>query len=189
MLLKFLIVFGVSMVPLIELRGAIPIAASLGLELAPSYLISIAGNLVPIPFILIFVRLVLDFMKRRGILVGLVDWIERKAIKGAAKINKSERADRDIKAEAAETPTSGVPDTTALARRAGRRELGALVGLFLFVAIPLPGTGAWTGALVAALLGMNRLKAFFSIALGVLGAGVIMALISYGFLGALRFLL
>lgn len=180
MLLKYLIVFAVSMIPLIELRGAIPIAASIGLDLIPSYAVSVVGNLIPVPFILVFIKLVLAFMKKRGILVGLVEWVERKAIKGADKIGRG-----DTQGEAAD----GEADARGTARSARNKELGALIGLFLFVAIPLPGTGAWTGSLVAALFGMNRWKAFLVIALGVLTAGVIMALASLGVLSALRFLL
>ncbi len=198
MLIQYLIIFAISMVPLIELRGAIPIAVGMGLDLIPSYLVSVVGNLIPVPFILIFIKLVLSFMKKRGILVGLVEWIEKKAVKGADKINRSESGAKtaeplpnltsDSTAEADGNENGGGAEE-AEARREKRRELGALIGLFLFVAIPLPGTGAWTGALVAALFGMNRWKAFGTIALGVFSAGVIMALASFGVLGALKFLL
>ena len=173
------------MVPLIELRGAIPVGAGMGLLPVPNYLVSALGNMLPVPFILIFIKLVLTFMKRHGILVRLVEWIERKAIKGAAKI----QGDGSEEQTAAAVDESGKPVRTRAEVSARRKELGALIGLFLFVAIPLPGTGAWTGALVAALFDMNRWKAFAVIFAGVLAAGVIMSLASYGVLGALKFLL
>ncbi len=185
MLIKYLIIFAISMVPLIELRGAIPVGAGLGLLPVPNYLVSVLGNMLPVPIILIFVKLVLAFMKKHGILVCLVEWIERKAIKGAAKIQKDgEGEEPPVTVDENGNPVQAKADTAAR-----RRELGALLGLFLFVALPLPGTGAWTGGLVAALLGMNRWKAFLTIFAGVLVAGVIMSLASYGVLGALKFLL
>lgn len=151
---QYLYVFLISMVPVIELRGAIPIGAGLGLHFIPNYLVAVLGNLLPVPFILLLIRTVLAFMKRHGIFPRLVNWIENKAQKGAQKIERR-----------------------------------AALGLFLFVALPIPGTGAWTGSLIAALFGMNRLRAFLSILAGVLVAGVIMSLASYGILGALSFLL
>lgn len=152
--LKYLTVLGISMVPLIELRGAIPFGAGWGLRFVPTYLLSVLGNMLPVPIILLLVKIVLDFMKKKSILPRLVNWLENKAQKGAKRIEKH-----------------------------------ATVGLFLFVAIPLPGTGAWTGALAAALLGMKRWWAMLSIFLGVLVAGLIMSLVSYGFLSAFEFLL
>jgi uncharacterized membrane protein len=152
--LKYLTVLGISMVPLIELRGAIPVGAGWGLRFVPTYLLSVLGNMLPVPIILLLVKIVLDFMKKKSILPRLVNWLENKAQKGAKRIEKH-----------------------------------ATVGLFLFVAIPLPGTGAWTGALAAALLGMKRWWAMLSIFLGVLVAGLIMSLVSYGFLSAFEFLL
>ena len=103
------------MVPIVELRGAIPVGASLGNEWIMNMVISIIGNMIPVPFILLFIRHVLSFMKRTR-LAGVAEWIERKAHKNSGKVMKY-----------------------------------ATFGLFLFVAIPLPGTGAWTGALVAAM--------------------------------------
>lgn len=185
MLIKYLIIFGISMVPLIELRGAIPVGAGMGLLPVPNYLVSALGNILPLPFILIFVKLVLEFMKKRGILVRLVEWIERKAIKGAAKIQKDGNGD----APSAAINVDGRRVKMRSDASARRKELGALLGLFLFVALPLPGTGAWTGGLVAALLSMNRWKSFLAILAGVLVAGLIMSLASYGVLGALKFLL
>ena len=154
MLKDILWTFFISMVPLIELRGAIPVGCGLGLPWWQNYLVSVIGNMLPIPFILLLVESVLNFMKRHNIFPRLVTWLEEKAQKGVQRVEK-----------------------------------GALWGLLLFVAIPLPGTGAWSGALIASLFHMNRRWSFFSILAGVLLAGVIITLISYGILGALSFLL
>lgn len=145
LLLKYLTVFFVSMVPLIELRGAVPIGTGMGLPWHWTLIVAIIGNCLPIPFILLFVKTILRWM--RGCSVGLFNkvsnWLYEKADKNRPKIDK----------------------------------YGAW-GLFLFVAIPLPGTGAWTGALVASLFDMKRLKASISIFGGVIGAGIIMTIVS-----------
>ena len=155
-LTKYLIVFFVSMVPLIELRGAVPIGTGMGLPWHWTLLIAIIANCLPIPFILIFVKKVLTWM--RGCKIKLFSKVSNfmfeKAEKNREKINKY-----------------------------------ASWGLFLFVAIPLPGTGAWTGALVASLFDMDKKKASLSIFGGVVTAGIIMTLISQGVLGFLSFLL
>lgn len=138
---KYLYVFFISMVPLIELRGAVPAGEVLGLAPHFTLIVSIIGNCLPIPFILLFVKAVLTWM--RGCKIGLFNkisnWLCKKAEKNRPKIEKY-----------------------------------AVWGLFLFVAIPLPGTGAWTGALVASLFDMNKTKASLSIIGGVIGAGLIM---------------
>ena len=149
---RYLIVFLISMVPLIELRGAIPYAVGMGLPIVPSIIVSVVGNMLPVPFILWLVPAIFAFMRRHHILVKMVDWLENKAQKGAQRIEKY-----------------------------------AVFGLFLFVAIPLPGTGAWTGGLAAAVFGMKKSWALLSIFLGVLTAGVIMTLASYGIVGAFKF--
>ena len=149
-----LYVFLISMLPIIELRGAIPVGAALGLPWWQTFLLAIVGNLLPVPFILLLVEKVLVFMKQHGIFPRLIQWLEEKAQKGIHKVEKH-----------------------------------ALVGLLLFVAIPLPGTGAWTGSLVASLFHLDRRYSFVSVILGVLLAAVIVTLISYGVLGALSFLL
>ncbi len=144
-LLKYLSVFAVSMVPLIELRGAVPIGTGMGLPWIWTLIVAIIGNCLPIPFILLFVKAILKWM--RGCKIKLFNkisnWLYEKADKNRPKIDK----------------------------------FGAW-GLFLFVAIPLPGTGAWTGALVASLFDMKRTKASISIFGGVITAGVIMTIIS-----------
>ena len=153
---KYLIVFFVSMVPIIELRGAVPIGTGMGLPWHFTLIVAIIANCVPIPFILFFVKKVLEWMRtcKISLFSKISNWLYAKAEKNRPKIEKY-----------------------------------AVWGLFLFVAIPLPGTGAWTGALVASLFDMDRKKASLSIFGGVVGAGIIMALISQGVLGFLSFLL
>lgn len=151
---NILYVFLCSMVPIIELRGAIPIGAALNLPIYMSYIVSVIGNMLPVPFILLFIRQVLMWMKKIPKLDKIAAWIENKAEKNKAKVQRY-----------------------------------AFWGLCIFVAIPLPGTGAWTGALVAAMLDMRMKKAVPSILLGVMIAGVIMSLASYGVVGFLKFLL
>lgn len=140
-LVEYLIVFFVSMVPLIELRGAVPIGTGMGLPWHWTLIVSIIGNCLPIPIILIFVKKVLTWM--RGCKVKLFSKVSsfmfEKAEKNREKIEKY-----------------------------------ATWGLFLFVAIPLPGTGAWTGALAASLFDMDKKKASLSIFSGVVTAGIIM---------------
>lgn len=143
---KIIVTLFVSMVPLIELRGAIPIAT--GMELSPWVAIPVAmvGNLIPIPFIILFIKKIFAWMRKISPKLNhVVDKLEAKAEKNKAKVLKY-----------------------------------AFWGLALFVGIPLPGTGAWTGALVAAMLDMPLKKAFPSIVLGVLIAGIIISSISYG---------
>ena len=143
---RILITLLVSMVPVIELRGAIPIAT--GLKLSPwiAFPVAIVGNLIPVPFIILFIKKIFAWMRRVSPKLNkVVDRMEAKAEKNKAKVLRY-----------------------------------AFWGLALFVAIPLPGTGAWTGALVAAMLDMPLKKAFPSIAIGVLGAGLILSFISYG---------
>lgn len=145
-----------SMIPIIELRGAIPLGAALQLPFWMNYILSVVGNLLPVPIILLFVKAVLNWMKgcKVKFFNKVSNWLFEKADKNRGKIEKY-----------------------------------GFWGLFIFVAIPLPGTGAWTGSLVAAVIDMKFGKAFLSVMLGVMTAGVIMTLISYGVLGFLNFLL
>lgn len=147
-----LCVFICSMIPIIELRGAIPLGAGLGMGMIETYVLSIIGNMIPVPFILLLIRVVLDFMKKIKGLRKIALWVEAKAEKHKGKIEKY-----------------------------------AYVGLFLFVAIPLPGTGAWTGSLIAALMKMKFWKSLLWITLGVLSAGIIMSIVSFGVVGAIGF--
>ena len=143
---KVLITFLVSMVPIIELRGAIPIATGMGLSPWIAIPVAIIGNLLPVPFIILFIKKIFAWMRKVSPkLNSVVDKMEAKAEKNKDKVLKY-----------------------------------AFWGLVLFVAIPLPGTGAWTGSLVAAMLDMPLKKAFPAIVLGVLGAGIIMSFVSYG---------
>ena len=140
-----LCVFFCSLLPIIELRGAIPLGASLGLAWWQSFILSVVGNLLPVPFILLLMRWVLDVMKKIKHLDKIALWLEAKAEKNRAKVEKY-----------------------------------AFWGLILFVAIPLPGTGAWTGSLVASVTGMRFWRSMLCVTVGVLMAGIIMSLISYG---------
>ena len=152
-LLHYLSVFFCSMVPIIELRGAIPMGAALGISWPVNFAICIVGNMLPIPFILLFIRHILAWMKTTKRLSRIALWLEEKAAQKSARVMKY-----------------------------------ATFGLTVFVGIPLPGTGAWTGALVAALLNMRMKYALPSIFAGVLLAAFIMSGISYGFLSFLDFL-
>ena len=134
-----------AMLPVIELRGASPLGAALGLHPVLNYILSVVGNLLPVPFILLFVRRALLWLGSFERFAPAVAWLERRAEAGRGKVEKF-----------------------------------AVMGLAIFVAIPLPGTGAWTGALVAALAGMRFPKALISIVVGVLAAGVVVSLVSYG---------
>lgn len=150
---NYLWVFFLSMLPVLELRAAIPIGATLGLEWVANYLICVIGNMIPVPIILLFVRHVLEWMKKIPRLDKIALWVENKAQKNTPKVQKY-----------------------------------ASLGLLIFVALPLPGTGAWTGALVAAMLDMRMKYAIPSIFCGVLIAGLIMSLASYGLVSFLTFL-
>lgn len=147
MLIKYLEVFFVSMVPIVELRGAIPIAAGLGLPLIPSYIVCIIGNMVPVPFIYLFARRILEWGKDKKYIGKFFTWCLVKGEKGGKKLTE----------------------------KAGR---GTFVALFLFVGIPLPGTGAWTGTLAASILDMSFKETVAACMLGVLMAGLIMLGIS-----------
>lgn len=151
---NILYIFLCSMVPIIELRVAIPMGAALDIPFYINYIISVVGNMLPVPFILLFIRHILHWMKKIPKLDKIAAWIENKAEKNKAKVLKY-----------------------------------ATFGLYIFVAIPLPGTGAWTGALVAAMLDMRMKRSIPAILLGVMTAGVIMSLASYGAIGFLKFLL
>lgn len=181
---KYLIVFLISMIPVVELRGAIPIAAAKGLPFGWSYALAVIGNMIPVPFILWFIPVLFAFMRRRHILVGVVDWLERKAERGAHKMEKS--AGENGEAPSRDKNEDAVAEAKEPEKATKTGTLAAL-GLYLFVAIPLPGTGAWTGSLIAALFGMKKSRALVTVFLGVLTAGVIMTLASYGVVSAFKF--
>ena len=170
----------ISMVPLIELRGAIPVGTVLELPFYINYLVAVVGNLLPVPFILLLIPKVLDIMEGFSLFRPIVRWVRDKARKTRAKILPESEESIEI------LDKSGSPVS---APSKEKMNAGVFLGLLTFVLIPLPGTGAWTGALVASLFEFPRLKSFLAIALGVLGCGVIMCLASYGILGFLSFLL
>ena len=151
---KYLIVFLISMVPLIELRGAIPYAVGFGLPLLPSYIIAIIGNMLPVPIIFFFARKVLEWGADKPVIGGFFRFCLEKGNKGGEKLQA----------------------------KAGR---GLFVALMLFVGIPLPGTGAWTGTLAASILNMKFKESVIAVILGVLIAGVIMGVVSMGLFGAI----
>jgi uncharacterized membrane protein len=155
---KYLIVFLVSMVPLIELRGAVPIGLSTAfgdsLPIIPLYITCIIGNMIPVPFIFFFARKVLVWGADKKFIGKFFTFCLEKGEKGGKKLQET----------------------------AGR---GLYVALFLFVGIPLPGTGAWTGTLAASFLDMDFKKSVISIVAGVILAGIIMGLASAGVFGAI----
>ena len=149
MFLKFLIIFLVSMVPLIELRGAVPIAVTMGLPEIPSLIIAIIGNMIPVPFIFLFARRILVWGKDKKYIGKFFTWCLKKGEKGGKKLQK----------------------------KAGQ---SVYLALFLFVGIPVPGTGAWTGTLAASILDLDFKKTTIAVLSGVLLAGCIMLAISCG---------
>ena len=143
---SYLALFFMSMLPVIELRGSVPVGIAQGLEPWLVWLVCVLGNLVPVPFIMLFIRAIFDWMEKRGgLLERIVIRLKTKADRAAQKVYKYE-----------------------------------LLGLCLLVAVPLPGTGAWTGSLVAALLQIRFKTAIPVIILGVCIAGVIMLVLSCG---------
>ena len=154
MLEKYLFVFFVSMVPLIELRAAVPFALGMGLPVLPSYIVCIVGNMLPVPVIFLFARKVLEWGADKPVIGKFFTFCLEKGHKGGEKLKE----------------------------KAGR---GLFVALLLFVGIPLPGTGAWTGTLAASLLDMDFKSSVIAVLFGVVLAGIIMGLASAGLLGAL----
>lgn len=162
MLQKYFRIFIVSMIPLIELRGAIPVATALGLmspdnvsSMIITYAVCILGNMVPVPFIYLFARRFLEWGQNKKIIGKMCTFFLVKGKKGGQKLQE----------------------------KAGH---GLFVALFLFVGIPLPGTGAWTGTLAASLLDMDFKETVIAVVCGVLLAGIIMLLISLGVFGAVQ---
>ncbi len=150
---KIISTFFISMVPVIELRGAIPIGTGMGLPLWLAIFVSIIGNMVPVPFIIVFIRKIFEWMRKKlPKLDGLVSKLEARADKHKETVLKYE-----------------------------------FWGLFILVAIPLPGTGAWTGALVAAMMDMRLKKAVPAIFLGVVTAGIVVAFATSGIMAWLNF--
>ena len=153
----YIIVFLISMVPLIELRGSMIYAAGVGLPLLPAYVTAIIGNMLPVPIIFFFARKVLVWGADKPVIGGFFRFCLEKGKKGGEKLQA----------------------------KAGR---GLFVALLLFVGIPLPGTGAWTGTLAASLLDMDFKSSVIAVMGGVLLAGIIMGLAGTGLFGAIRML-
>ena len=149
MLKKYILIFLISMVPVVELRGAIPIAVGMGLDKLPSFIIVIIGNMVPVPFIYFFARKILNWGKDKKVIGKLCSFCLTKGEKGGRKLE--EKAGKSV-----------------------------YVALLLFVGIPLPGTGAWTGTLAASILNLDFKKSVIAATGGVLLAGLIMMAISFG---------
>ena len=146
MFIKYLIVFFVSMVPIVELRGAIPIAESMNLNIFAYYPIAIIGNMLPVPIIYLFARKILEWGKDKKFIGKFFTWCLEKGKKGGEKLEA----------------TAG--------------NSGIFWALLLFVGIPLPGTGAWTGTLAASLLDLDFKTSILAVSFGVILAGVIMSL-------------
>ncbi len=151
---KYFWVFLIAMVPLIEIRGAIPYAVGFGLPLVPSILVAVLGNMLPVPFIFLFARRVLEWGKDKKVIGPFFKWCLEKGEKGGRKLEA----------------------------KAGK---GLYWALFLFVGIPLPGTGAWTGTLAASILNMDFRKSSLAVMAGVVLAGAIMLAASLGVFGAI----
>ena len=142
---KELLVFVISLMPILELRGGLLAAALLGLDPIPSYIISIIGNILPIPFILLLINKILEWMRKSKHFSGIANWLDKKVEKNKGQIEKY-----------------------------------GYLGIVIFVGIPLPGTGAWTGSLIASVLEIDRKKTFIAVLLGVIIASIIMMILSFG---------
>ncbi len=151
---KYLIVFLVSMLPLIELRVAVPLGIGMGLQVLPVYIISIMGNMLPVPIIFFFARKILIWGKDKAFIGKFFTFCLEKGENAGIKLQE----------------------------KAGR---GMFFAILLFVGIPVPGTGAWTGTLAASILGLDFKTSVLACALGVLMAGIIMGVASMGIFGAL----
>ncbi len=135
----------IGMLPVLEIRGAIPVGVAAGLDPWSAFFIGFVGNMLPVPFLILLTRKIIEWMKKHHILDKLTSFLERKGSQKAQTVQKY-----------------------------------SFWGLFILVAIPLPGTGAWTGALVASLLDMRLKRALPAIAMGVIVAGLIVLLATYG---------
>ena len=149
MLRSVLIVLGMAMLPIIELRGALPVGLALDLPIPLAFAAAVVGNLIPVPFIILFINRLFRFLSQHvNFMRNILEKIQQRAMQKREVVDKYE-----------------------------------LWGLFILVAIPLPGTGAWTGALVAALLDIRIKRAIFPILLGVITAGILVLCASLGVIG------
>lgn len=144
---KEILVFVISLMPILELRGGLLAAALLGLDPLPSYIISIIGNVLPVPFILLLITKILAWMKNSKLKLfnKIANWLDEKVEKHKGQIEKF-----------------------------------GYWGVVLFVGIPLPGTGAWTGSLIASVLNMDKKKTFLAVMAGLIMASIIMMILSFG---------
>ena len=142
---KEVAIFIISLLPILELRGGLIAARILGVEFIKAFIICYIANILPVPFILLFINWIFNKMSKWKPTKKIVDWLSNKTLKKKEQIDKY-----------------------------------GYFGLFLFVGIPLPRTGAWTGSLLTILLNLDKKKSFITIAIGVLAAGIIMSLLSYG---------
>ncbi len=133
------------MLPVLEIRAAIPVGISEGLSAWLAFAVGFVGNMLPVPFLILLTRVIIDWLKKKKLLTRFTKWLEEKGTKGAEKVQRHR-----------------------------------FWGLFILVAIPLPGTGAWTGALVASLLDMRLKRALPAIAMGVIAAGLVVLAVTYG---------
>ena len=145
-----MVIFIISMIPILELRGGLLAASLLNISMVKAIPICILGNIIPIPFILLFIRQIFKLMKKTKIFRGLIERLEKRAMGKSDQIKRYE-----------------------------------FLGLLLFVGVPLPGTGAWTGSLIASLLEVDIKKSSIAIFCGLIMATVIMSIVSYGVLGNL----
>lgn len=134
-----------AMLPILEIRGAIPVGVAAGLDPWTAFAVGFIGNMIPVPFLILLTRRILNLMKKHNILTRFTSWLEHKGSEKAKQV-----------------------------------QMYSFWGLFILVAIPLPGTGAWTGALVASLLDMRLRKALPAIGMGVAVAGLIVLALTYG---------
>ena len=146
---KDVIIFIISLMPILELRGGLLAASLLHVEFVKAVVICVIGNLLPIPIVLLFLEKVLEILAKWNVTKKIVTWLEKKVDSKRDQIDKY-----------------------------------GYLGLVLFVGIPLPGTGAWTGSLLAVMLGLDKKKSFACILLGVILAAIIMSIVSYGILGS-----
>lgn len=144
---KYALIFVISLMPILELRGGLIAASLLGVAPIPAFLVCLCANILIIPFVLFFIEAVLNLLSRFKKLGELINWFKNKTLKKKDTIEKY-----------------------------------GYLGIMLFVAVPLPGSGAWTGCFLAVLLGLDKKKSFLAALLGVFIAGVIMMIFSYGIL-------
>lgn len=149
MLRALLLTFGTALLPVLEVRGAIPVGIANGLNAWTAYIVGVVGNMLPIPFLILLTRKIIEWLKKHNILVKFTTWLEQKGNEKGKKVEEY-----------------------------------SFLGLLIIVAIPLPGTGAWTGALVASLLDMRLKNALPAITIGVLIAGGIVMAVTFGVISA-----